>query len=130
MNLCKNDRGSTMVEFALVALPVLFFIIGIMQTAYIVWIDNILHYSVDAAARCGAVQSTTPPCNGGTLANMQSTANALFAVANAAGSPTFTTNCSGSGLAGSYNVRIGLGVMAVNLTLSAKSCYPTVPVPS
>ena len=53
MNLFKNDRGSTMVEFALVALPVLFFMIGIMQTAYIVWIDNILHYSVDAAARCG-----------------------------------------------------------------------------
>jgi Flp pilus assembly protein TadG len=130
MNLFKNNRGTAMVEFALVALPVLFFIIGIMQIAYIVWIDNILHYSVDAAARCGAVQSTTSPCNGGGLANMQSTASALFAVANASGSPTFSTNCSGSGLTGTYNVAIGLGQMAVNITLRAKSCYPTVPVPS
>ena len=33
MKLFKNNRGATAVEFALVALPVLLFMFGIMQTA-------------------------------------------------------------------------------------------------
>jgi hypothetical protein len=132
MHLFKNNRGSTAVEFALVALPVLVFILGIMQTAYIVWIDNLLHISVDAAARCGAVGSTTLPClsGGTTLANMQSTANLVFCErAGCVSGATFSLNnasCSadgGSGLIGTYNVTI---VFVVNLTLTAKSCYPTI----
>src|SRR5215510_6180562 len=113
--LFQNRGGGTAVEFALVAPAIIFFIFGIMQTAYIVWIDNLLHYSVDVAARCGAIGSATYPCNG---ADMQSTANALFAP----GSATFATNdCSGSGLTGTYQVSI---LSVTDLTLTAKSCYP------
>jgi Flp pilus assembly protein TadG len=119
--LFQNRDGATALEFALAMLPIMLFIAGIFQTAYILWIDNMLHYSVDAAARCGAIGSTTYPCNGGTLANMQSTANALFAP-NPGGSPTFTNNsCSGTGLTGTYQVSI---LSVTNLTLTAKSCYP------
>jgi len=120
--LLKNNRGTTAVEFALVALPVLVFILGIIQTAWIVWIDNLLHISVDTAARCGAVQSTTSPCSG---TNMVTTANQVFGLSGV----TFNlnnSNCSGdggTGLIGTYNVSI---VFVVNLTLTAKSCYPTV----
>src|ERR1700757_1705021 len=78
MSFLKDNRGATAVEFALVALPIMLFIIGIMQTAYLVWADNLLHISVDTAARCGAVQSTTTPCNGSGLPNMQSTATTVF----------------------------------------------------
>ena len=126
MNLFKNNRGATAVEFALVALPVLMLIFGIMQTGYVVWADNLLHVSVDAAARCGAVNSATSPCIGKTLANMQSTANLVFQPASGA---TFSNNssCGGTGLIGTYPVTI---VFVVNLTLTAKSCYPTVIVPS
>jgi Flp pilus assembly protein TadG len=128
MDLFKNNRGTAAVEFAMSAMAVIWFILGIMQTGYIVWIDNLLNVSVDAAARCGAVQSTTSPCNGAGLANMQTTANAVFGFSGA----TFSNNstCSkdnGSGLTGTYNVTI---VFVANLTLTAKSCYPTVPVPS
>src|ERR1700757_1402348 len=83
MKFLKNDRGATAVEFALVILPVLLFIFGIMQTAYVLWIDNLLHVSVDTAARCAAVNSTTLPCKGAdippSVTNMQSTANLVFA---------------------------------------------------
>jgi hypothetical protein len=62
-------------------------------------IGNLLHYTVDAAARCLAVGSTTYPCS----ANMQNTANALFAIGNA----TFANNaCSGTGLSSTYDVSI------------------------
>ena len=121
--LLKNNHGASAVEFALVALPVLVFILGIIQTAHIVWIDNMSHVSVDAAARCGAVQSTTSPCNG---TNTISTANLIFQPITGA---TFISNstCSGhggSGLIGTYNVSI---LFVVNLTLTANSCYPTIP---
>jgi hypothetical protein len=127
MNLFRNNRGATAVEFALAALPVMLFILGIIQTAWILWVDNLLHVSVDAAARCGAVStSTTLPCYGLGLANMRSTANLVFGPLSSA---TFSNNssCGGAGLIGTYHVRI---VFVVNLTLTAKSCYPAVPVPA
>src|SRR6266403_1458796 len=127
MNLFRNNRGSAAVEFALAALPVMLFILGIMQTGWILWIDNLLHVSVDAAARCGAVStSTTLPCYGSGLGNMQSTANLVFRPLSGA---TFSNNssCGGAGLIGTYNVSI---VFVVNLTLTAESCYPTVIVPT
>ena len=120
-SLFKNITGASAVEFALVALPVFAFIFGIMQTAWIVWADNVLHVSVDAAARCGAVNSTTSPCAG---TDMVTAANAFFAPLSGA---TFISNstCSadgGAGLVGTYKVSI----LLVSLTLSANSCYPTV----
>jgi len=124
MKLFRNNRGAAAVEFALVALPVMLFILGIMQTAWIVWIDNLLQVSVNTAARCGAVNSITLPCTGGTTANMITTANKVFGPLSGA---TFSANgssCStGTGLVGTYKVSI---VFVVNLTVTAKSCYPTV----
>ena len=127
----RNNRGSSAVEFALVALPVLTFILGIIQTSWLMWVDNLLHVSVDTAARCGAVNSTTSPCTGGTTSNMIQTANRVFGPFPS-GSAAFSANTSScsagsTGLVGTYNVTI---VFVINLTLTAKSCYPTVPTPS
>ena len=121
----RNNRGAAAVEFALVSLPVLLFVMGIMQTAWIVWIDNLLQVSVNAAARCGAVKSTTSPCSGGTTANMITTANQVFGPLSGATFVTNTSSCSsgGIGLVGTYQVSI---LFVINLTVTAKSCYPTV----
>ena len=128
MNVFKNNRGATAVEFALVALPVIMFVLGIMQTAWIVWADNLLHVSVNTAARCAAINSTTPPCNGKTLPQMKATAATVFAPLSGA---KFNNNgpCTadqGAGLTGEYDVSI---LFVVNLALTADSCYPTVVVP-
>jgi Flp pilus assembly pilin Flp len=139
MNFFKNNRGAAAVEFALVALPVMAFIMGIIQFGWVVWVDNLLHISVNTASRCGAIGSTTSPCdgpgpvNGGSIANMTTAANTVFEPLTGA---TFADNtgCSvdvgtglqGSGLVGSYHVSIGLGILAMNLTMTAQSCYPTV----
>jgi Flp pilus assembly protein TadG len=123
MQLLKNDRGATVVEFALVAVPVLWFILAIIEFGYVMWADNLLHVSVDAAARCGAIQSTTPPCAGSGLTNMTTTANTVFGPLSGA---TFINNgtCTadrGAGIVGTYTINF---VFAVNLTLTAQSCYP------
>jgi Flp pilus assembly protein TadG len=129
MNLFKNNRGAAVVEFALVALPVIVFIFGIMQTAWIVWAENLLHIAVDTAARCTAVNSSTPPCNGSTLPQMKATAATVFAPLSGA---KFENNgqCTadqGAGLTGEYDVSM---LFVVNLALTADSCYPTVIIPS
>jgi Flp pilus assembly protein TadG len=117
----QNRDGGAAVEGALILLPFLLFFFGIIQTGYILWIDNLLHYSVDAAARCGAVSSTTYPCYGPGLANMQSTTNALFFIGGLP-PPIINPDCTGSGLTGTYTVNF---FSVVNLTLTAKSCYPS-----
>ena len=122
-DLWRNNRGATIVEFALVALPVIVLTLGIIQTAWIVWVRNLLQTSVDAAARCGAINSTTAPCNG---SNLIQTANTVFAPLSGA---TFTANglsCSsdgGIGLVGTYNITI---VFVVSMSVTAKSCYPVI----
>jgi Flp pilus assembly protein TadG len=142
MNFFKNNRGAAAVEFALVALPVMGFIIGIILFAWAVWVDNLLHISVDTASRCGAIGSTTSPCdgagpvNGGSTANLISTAITMFRPLTP-DATTFkdNTDCSvdvgtglqGTGLKGSYQISIGLGVFSMNLIITADSCYPTVP---
>jgi Flp pilus assembly protein TadG len=121
----RNNHGGAMVEFALVSLPIVLFIFGIMQTAWIVWADNLLQVSVDTAARCGAVGSTTSPCttsSSNVLTNMQSAANAVFGPLSGANF-TDNTGCSGSGLVGTYTITFGF---VVNITVTAKSCFPTV----
>jgi Flp pilus assembly protein TadG len=125
MNFFKNNRGAAAAEFALVALPVMLFILGIIQTSWVLWVDNLLHFSVDVAARCAAVGSTTPPCSGGTVPDMISTATTAFAPLNSASFQNNGTCTSdgGAGVTGTYTVNI---LFVVNLRLVVNSCYPTV----
>jgi len=128
MNFFKNNRGAAAVEFALVTLPVMLFIFGIIQTAWVLWIDNLLHVSVNVAARCAAVGSTTPPCSGGTVPDMISTATTAFAPMSNTMNVKFQNNApctadGGAGVTGTYIVNI---LYVVNLTIAADSCYPTV----
>ena len=114
----RDNRGTAMVEYALAALPMILFTFGIIQTAWIVWIDNLLTVSVDAAARCGAVRSTTSPCAG---SDMVSTANAVFGpLSGASFSANMCTN--GVGLIGTYRISF---VFVLDMTVTARSCYPS-----
>src|SRR5207302_7952660 len=99
----RDNRGATLVEYALVALPVLLFIIGIMQTAWVVWIDNLMTISVSTAARCGAMKSNTSPCPttsnwSDVEAGMEAAANTVFGSGGATFSAITCTN--GVGLVG------------------------------
>jgi Flp pilus assembly protein TadG len=129
MTLFSDRGGAAALELGLVFPAFVAFIIGIAQVAYLLWIDNLLHYSVEAAARCGAVASTTYPCpnpDDRSTTAMSTAAKNLFTMAmpiNSIPNGTFAANtsCAGSGLLGSYTVHVLL-VIPVNVT--AKSCFP------
>jgi Flp pilus assembly protein TadG len=133
-NLVRNRDGGVAVEFGLVILVITALIFAVVQTAYALWMDNMLHYAVDYAARCGAVRSTTYPCYGSGFTNMQCTADAIFRPApgvptftppncpSTTANPSFSTNasCTGSGIIGTYTVSI----LLITYPLTAQSCYP------
>ncbi len=48
---CKKDDGATAVEFALLALPFLLMIFGVMETGRIVWMVNSVEYALSDTAR-------------------------------------------------------------------------------
>jgi Flp pilus assembly protein TadG len=121
-----ND-GATAVEFALLVVPVLTFIFGIMQIAYIVWVDNVLQMAVNTAARCGAVNSMTAPCAGSSEASMAAAANAVASPLDASYSTNASCPAGTIGLVGTYTISI---VFVVNVTVTTTSCYPSVPVPA
>lgn len=123
MRFFNDKSGATALEFALVFPAVIAFVIGIAQVGYLLWIDNLLHYSVETAARCSAVGSTTYPCVGN---DMVTAAENLFKQAVAVtnipnGTFTALSPCNGSGLQGSYTVSV---LLVVPVTVTANSCYP------
>jgi Flp pilus assembly protein TadG len=123
MRFFKDNKGAAALEFALVFPAVITFIIGIAQVGYLLWIDNLLHYSVETATRCSAIGSTTFPCAG---SDMVTAAKNLFKQAVAvtdipSGTFTALSPCSGSGLQGSYTVAF---LLVVPVTVTANSCYP------
>ena len=121
--LFRDNRGGSVVEFSLLSLPVVVFLFGIMQTGWLLWADNLLNVAVDTAARCGAVGSTTLPCNGPDLiTTAQQVFGPISGASFSANGSSCTTN-GGVGLVGTYTVNIAF---AFNVTMTAKSCYPKV----
>ena len=57
----KDDSGSTAVEFALVAVPALFFLLGSIEISRLLWTYTALQESVAQAARCAGLE--TPACS-------------------------------------------------------------------
>jgi Flp pilus assembly protein TadG len=151
MKLIKHTGGATAVEFALVFPVFIAFILGMMHVAYVLWIDNVVHYAVDASARCGAIYvsgistpsypcscpSGTTPCTSTRAAMIQATATTILGKAVASvPSATFQTNpsCPGSssGLTASYAAGFlvsptettFLKFLKTTVSVNAKSCYP------
>jgi Flp pilus assembly protein TadG len=127
LRLLKDRSGAAALEFGLAFLPFITLILGILQVGYLLWIDGLLHYAVNEAARCGAVGSTTYPCAGSGVGNMVTAADSLFGMAVAPipnGTFGNNSNCTGSGLTGSYSIRF---LLARPVTINVSSCYPNYP---
>jgi hypothetical protein len=126
MRVLRCNCGAAGFEFALVILPVLFFILVIMQTAFIVWVDNLLQTAVNTAARCGAVRSGTLPCTntGNLTTDMNTTATSVFGPLSGA---TFSANACSAGNVGMTGTYVINFMFAVNVTVTARSCYPAIP---
>ena len=122
----RSRAGTSAVEFALLALPFLLLVTGIMDAARLVWTNFSLQFAVEAAARCAAVNTTT--C--GTQAQVQTVASGAM-TAPGASSFTYTAgascsgNVTGSQVSGTMPFFFTVPAFPVSVTLNAMSCRPT-----
>jgi Flp pilus assembly protein TadG len=122
----RAQRGTAAIEYALILPILLMFVLGLMDTGRLLWSYVTLNRAVAAAARCGAVSTST--C--GTAAQIRS-----YAVSQAFGMTldttafTVATVACGMQVSGTYdfefivpgfNYVVPLGIV----TLSVKACYP------
>jgi Flp pilus assembly protein TadG len=121
--LVHDERGSVLIESAL-ALPVLFLLaFGIIETGRGLWIQNTLQFSVEAAARCAAINSTTCGSNAGVQAAAVAAATGIGTVA---GDYTVETLTCGKrvSVAFTFDGKIP-GMSSFAPVLRASACYPT-----
>ena len=117
----RSKRGTAALEYALIG-PVLFLLlIGIMDMGRLMWVYSGLYRGVEAAARCGAVN--TNAC--ATTAEIQSAAVAAIwgmPVSSSVFTVSTTASC-GTQVTASYSFQFytpGFG----SITLAPSACFP------
>lgn len=117
----RDRGGATAVEFALV-LPIAgMLLIGTMSAAQLLSVVNGMHFAVEEAARCSAVNRTV--CS-------SPSATAAYAAARyvGGGSPVFVANSSGCGhtVTGRTDFELMIAVATIDVPVTATSCFPGV----
>ncbi len=118
--LLAERGGSAAIELALVLPALLSAMLGIMEFGRLMWTANALHYSVEQAARCAAIDAGT--C--GTASQVQTFAAGLAGSGFATTNFTVTTPACGVQVAGTYTYTIAVPLFTKTVTLTAQSCYP------
>lgn len=134
----RDDRGSSAIEFSLLALPFLLLIFGTMEFARILWTREVLKQVATAGARCMGI--TQSECGTGATTNSTSSTNFIIAEAgrrtlvitssNVTVNSTATcgtiTGFSQVTLAYTYRPILPILIPALGtaITLNASSCFP------
>ncbi len=119
--LWRETRGTTGIEFAIVA-PVLFLtIFGGIEFGRLLWTQSALHFAVEQAARCASVTPGT--C--GTANQIASYAAGTVTALNIASSAfTATTPACGHRVSASLSYQfIVTGLFPYTPTLTAQACF-------
>lgn len=118
----KRSSGAVGVEYGLLLPALLVLVLGIIDVGRLLWTQTTLEHAVQAASRCGAIDTTL--CS--TASQTQT-----YAVAQAFGLQVATTNFTVSTLACGRNVTASVPFVLIipwitttSLTLTATSCYP------
>ena len=120
LRFIRNSRGTTVIEFAIVA-PVFFLmVVGGLYACIGVFTATSLQYAVERAARCSSV-STTCATSSSTITYAT---NAYHGPVSPA--PTFTTASPACGhqVNGTVSFVFNLGVSHSTVPISATACFP------
>jgi Flp pilus assembly protein TadG len=119
--LWNDERGTTVVEFAIVAPVFLLLVVGMLFMSIGLFTVGSLHYAVEEGARCASVKTTVCTDAATTIAYTKSH---YFGPGT---SPTFTyaaaTAC-GPSVSASLNYVMDLGIKQLTIPVSATACFP------
>jgi Flp pilus assembly protein TadG len=120
--LVRRD-GATALEFALIALPLLLLVCGIMDFGRMVWTEATLHRAVEDAARCASVNATL--C-GSTAATAAYAAGRTPGLGIGSSAFTVTAQSCGNEVAATYPFAfVFSGFFPFSVTLTASACFPS-----
>ena len=115
-----DEAGTAAVEFAMVLPAFAVLIVGGVWMAQLLFETSSLHYAVEAAARCAAVNSVT--CSSTTTIQTYA-ASKYYGPSYPA--PTFvsTTGACGQSVTGTVTYVLNTGVTSISIPLSATACF-------
>lgn len=126
----RSRRGAAAVEYGLILPALLLFIIGIIDVSRLLWTYTTLNRAVEAAARCGAIN--TIDC--GTTAQIQSRAvSESWGLTISTSAFTVSKPACGLQVTASYNFVFAIPALVGasplgTITLGPAGCYPINPV--
>jgi Flp pilus assembly protein TadG len=144
LKILRDTRGATAVEFALLVPFFIALFLGIFEFGRAIWVQGILDYAVEQAARCASVNTTTCSSTSATqtYAGQQATPLPNNSPSCPAGAtcPVFAASqpaagtCAGENkVTATYNFAfLSVGSLPIlnaapfptSVTLSSQSCYP------
>jgi Flp pilus assembly protein TadG len=119
----SSERGSSAVEFALVAPALVTMLFGIFEFGRALWTQGLIDYAVEQASRCASINATT--CSSNTaIATYASQQTAPLNLPTSVF--TATTAACGHSVTASYAFKfVASALLPFNITLTSQSCYPT-----
>lgn len=121
----RDARGGSAVEFGLLLPVFVMLILGAISASQLMFAVNSLHYAVEEAARCGAIN--TAAC--GTLTETQDFAKGRYSGPKL--QAQFVASDAGCGrrVRATGAFRLEAGVAAWDVPIAAESCFAT-PLPT
>jgi Flp pilus assembly protein TadG len=118
--LWRDPRGTTAVEFAIVAPVFIAMLIGTITVSIGLFLIGSLHFAVEEGARCASVKTTVCSDAATTVAYTQS----HYYGPNV--SPTFTygTAACGKSMSATVNYSMNVGFRTFTVPISATACFP------
>ena len=115
-----DDRGTTAVEFAILAPFLMLLLVGTVCISLALFLVGSLHYAVEEGARCASIKTTVCSDSPTTIAYAQSQ---YFGPSP---TPTFTyaTAACGNAVSASLSYVDNLGITRVTVPVSASACFP------
>ncbi|HEV8678535.1 MAG TPA: TadE family protein [Stellaceae bacterium] len=118
--LAGNTHGAAAVEMALISMPLITFLFGIIAVGQLMWRQNALDESVAQAARCASIDATR--C--GTTSLLQTYAASLTGAGFDTSIYSVSAQPCGNQVSASYPLALTIPFMSFSVTLRAQACYP------
>ncbi|HEY2827625.1 MAG TPA: TadE/TadG family type IV pilus assembly protein [Pirellulales bacterium] len=117
--LRNDERGTTAVEFAIVAPVFIVLLVGMLYLCLSLLLVGSLHYAVEEGARCASVRTTV--CTDAT-STVSYTKSRYFGPS----APTFTYAAAacGNSVSASINYVMNLGLKQFTVPITATACFP------
>jgi Flp pilus assembly protein TadG len=119
-SLRRDRRGTTAVEFAIIAPVLILLLIGTIAVCLALFLVGSLHFAVEDGARCASVKTTLCADAATTVAYTQS----RYLGPNVSPTFTYAAAACGNSVTGSITYTMDVGLKQFVIPISATACFP------